>query len=274
MCHSFLKIQPSQCLATGISLGDNPVMAGVKNLFLRRNLCLGKSCRAGNNLEGGARRVLTGNGLVIHRIVRVVVDYRPILGGNAVDEKIGVKSWTADYCQHLTGLRVQCHGCRCMGTNLHQLLIYGLFRGCLNFLIYGQVQVIAGNGIFPAQHLHRLAGNIHLYLLATVSATQVLVIDLLKPELADDVTALVALILLLFQLRIADFAYIAIGMGALCLVNIIADRQNLHYNPRIQILLLRDNRSQLRPHIGLDADGVKAHMGSNLAMNFLHRHIQ
>ena len=249
-------------------------MAGVKNLLLRSYLCLGQGCRAGDNLEGGARRILTGNGLVVHRIIRIVVDYRPVLGGNAIDEKIGVKGRTADYGQHLAGLRVQSHSCRRMGANLHQLLIDGLFRCRLNFLIDSQVQVIAGNRIFLAQHLHRLAGNIHLHLLAAVSAPQVLVIDLFQPELADDVTALVALILLFFQLRIADFTYIAIGMGALGLVNIIADRQDLHYNPRIQILLLRDNRSQLRPHIGLDADGVKTHMGSNLAVDFLHRHIQ
>ena len=79
MRERFLEVDPAERLALGIALRDDPVMARIENLFFRRDLALRQRRRARDDLERRARRILARDGLVVHRVERVVVEHSPVL---------------------------------------------------------------------------------------------------------------------------------------------------------------------------------------------------
>ena len=137
MSHSLFKIQPAQSLSASITLRYNPVMTRVENLFLWCHLTLRQSRCTCNNLKGRTWWIFTCNSLVIHWIIRIIVNNSPILARNTINKEIWIKSRTTDNSQHLSRLRIQSHRCCCMGTNLNELFINSLLCCCLYIQIYG-----------------------------------------------------------------------------------------------------------------------------------------
>ena len=268
------EVQPAEGLAVGIALRDDPVMAGVEDLLVRRDDALCQGSRTRDDLEGRARRVLTRDGLVVHRVVRVIVELVPVLRRDAMREKVRVEGWTADHREDLAGLRIHDDGRRCVRTDLRELLVDGLLGRLLQVDIDREFEIIARNRLLAAEDLHRLARHVDLDLLAAVLAAQLLVVDLLEAELADDVAGLVALVLHLLELSVVDLTDVAEGMRALLLEDVITDWRHFDDDTGVLALLLLDDGDDVRRDIRLDADGVEAAVAGNLRLDLICRHLQ
>ena len=268
------EVQPAEGLAVGVALRDDPVMAGVEDLLVRRDDALGQGSRARDDLEGGARRVLTRDGLVVHRVVRVIVELVPVLRRDAMCKEVRVEGRAADHREDLAGLRVHDDGRRCMRADLRELLVDGLLGCLLQVDIDREFEIIARDRLLAAEDLHGLARHVDLDLLAAVLAAQLLVVDLLEAELADDVAGLVALVLHLLELGVIDLTDVAEGMRALLLEDVVADWRHFDDDAGVLALLLLDDGDDVRRDIRLDADGVEAAVAGNLRLDLIRRHLQ
>ena len=268
------EIQPAERLAVGVALRDDPVVARVEDLLVRRDDALRQGSRTRDNLESRARRILTRDGLVVHRVIRIVVELIPVLRRDAVRKEVRVEGRAADHRENLARLRIHDDGGRCMGADLRELFVNGLLGRLLQFDVDRELEVIARYRLLAAENLHGLARHVDLDLLATVLAAQLLVVDLLDAEFADDVAGLVALVLHLLELGVVDLTDVAKGVRAFLLENVVADWRDLDDDTRVLALLFLDDRDDVRRDIRLDADGVEAAVTGNLRLDLVRRHLQ
>ena len=154
-----------------------------------------------------------------------------------------------------------------------QTVIDGFFRRRLEVFVDRQYEIIARHGAFSPEALHGLARDIDLDLVAAILATHIRIIDFLEAEFADDVTGLVALILLVFELLIIDLADVAECVRAFLLQHVVADRLVLDHDARVEIFLFFDNGNDVRRHVRLDADRIKAAVRGDLFLDVLDRHV-
>ena len=248
-------------------------MARVENLLVRPHHALGECRRTRDDFERRARWILARNGLVIHRMIGVVVEFVPVLFADTMCEEVRIKGGAADHRKNFARLRIHDHGgCR-VSMNLCQLLIHGFFRCLLQVLVDGQLHIEPRLRVFAADDAHGFARDINLHLFTAIRAAQVFIVDLFETEFTDDIARLVALVLFLLQLCIVDFRYIAKDMRAHLFQDVVANRLHLDDHAWIVVLMFLDDIHDVRGHILLHADGVKTTMCRNLAVDFLYWHL-
>ena len=248
-------------------------MTGIEDLLLRRHLMLGERRRPRHNLERRAGRIFARDRLVIHRMIGIIVQYIPVLCGDAARKEIRIERRTADHRQDLTRLWVHDHRSRRMCMHNGKLCIHRLLCSLLKMLVNRQNEIVARHGGLTTEQLYGTTGYIHLHLIAAVDAAHLLVVDALQAELTDDVARFISLVLAAFEFLLVDFAHIAKNVRCVFPVNIVTDRQHLDHDTRIVILLLLNDRDNVRQYIGFDANWVKSNVRINLLLNLRHRNI-
>ena len=267
MRHCLLEVNPAERLAARVRLGDDPVAAGVEDLFLRRHLVLYKRRRACDNLKGRARRILSRNRLVVHGVKRVVVQDIPVLRGDAARKEIRVECGAADHGKHLARLRVHDDSSCRVRMDDGKLLIDGALRRLLDVLVDGEDEIIARHRRLTSEDLHGPSRYIDLHLIAALDAANILIVDAFQSELADDVAGFIPLVLALFKLHLVDFAHVAKDVCRILAVYVVTHGKNLDDDTGIVVLLLLDNGNDIGQNIILDADGIKADVSINLLLN-------
>ena len=268
------EIDRAERFAARVSLRNDPMTSRVVDDLIRRDDIFLQCGSARDDLEGRSWRVLARDRLVVHRMIRVLVDNLPILRRYAVDEEVRIEGRTAHESEHLARLRIHDDRRRRVGADGGKLLIDGAFGGDLDRRIDREDEVVARDRLFRAEVVHGLARNIDLDLPAAVRAAHRLVVDALQAKLADDVARLVAFRLALFQLLVADLADVTEDMRPPRLVDVIADRLRLDHDARVLVALFLDDRIDLRADVLLDAYGIEADMRVDLLVDLFRRHMK
>src|SRR5919108_2552485 len=170
-----------------------------------------------DDLEDGARRVLTLDRPVQHREFRVLHHAQPGLAVDGPGKAIDLERRRRDHGQHVAIARIHDHPRA--GVALHRLL-----GRLLDASIDGGDDLRARMRLRRLDQPHRTAHGVDLDALTTVLAAQELVEQSLEPALSDHVAATVAALL---ELIVAGFADVPEQMSGEARVRIDALRLDL-----------------------------------------------
>ncbi len=196
-----------------------PRAAGRRDAFLQGG-------QAGDELEGRARRIDVGDGVVAQRLGRVVQVDGVVVGADAGRELVVVIGRQGDHGQDLAGLRVHDDRHALLQPGRAHAPLQRLRRDALHPRINGEHQVLAGLRLLHgADRLQRPALRIALLQLGAIGATQLAFEGRLDPGTADQVVAQVAVVLQVAKLLEVDRPDVAEHVGQQAAVNLAAARR-------------------------------------------------
>jgi hypothetical protein len=160
---------------------------------------------------------------------------------NAIDEQIGVVVWHGDKGENAAAFGFDC-------DQRAATVAEGAFRNPLKFGVYGQGQIVAGDGCGTRQGTYRPAAGIDLDLLETGHPVQIKLVALFKPGFAKVVSPAIVEFLLgilnLDDIRGVDAADIAEQVRGELALRVLAEQTRLDIHAG-KAIAMRDEAGDL-----------------------------
>src|ERR1700687_2684090 len=147
-------------------------VAGAAEQRVGVDLAFLKTRGRGHHLEGRSRRVLTGDGSVQERTVRVVEQAAVIRLAEPVGEEVGVVAGNAHNRQYLSGSRIDYDRRACRLAVANQSLRELLRGRALQVRVEGEIHGISSDGRLQADGPHDLAPRVDLDVSPTIQASK------------------------------------------------------------------------------------------------------
>ena len=256
--------------------------ATIENRLVQANFFQFEGSTAGNNLKGRTRRIFTGNNLVIHRVIGIIINGVPIFRGNAMHKPVGVITRTADHRPYRAIARVDGYYRRCSrsGSNTgaaqkSKMLIGKSFQLLLQLVIYRQLQIFAGNRLHGIVMLDNVTGNVNLLHKGAILTAKIFIISLFQSGLTDKTALSNILEQALLNFIGTYLAYVTQSMYSKLMIRVIADRLHGKHNLRhIAALFLYFRYHLLIKIIFQHNRFIKIFASLNFSVNFFYRHLQ